>query len=157
MATDRTLISRLVGGILAAAVLAGIVNVLYATLSDAATENHNRLIGMYGQFDAAFSHVAGRADRVVLQFQNFDDSSPSDRVLILILFYRAVYAMYPAHVGLGNPAAALFSDVQIIAAAQEPIDKWVASEHIDAVMRIARDGKNVRIVPLFTHPPSKAP
>ena len=147
MATDRPVISRIVGGILAAAVLGGIGNVLYATLSGSVTQNHRRLIAMCGQFDAAFSPFAGRANRVVLQFQNFDYGNPGDRSLIVLLFYRAGYVMFPDRVGLGDPSAVIFNDPQVLRAANELFDERAWPGHVDLLMRITRQGKDVRIEP----------
>ena len=154
MATHPPVISRISGVLVAAAALGGMGNQLYATLNELATNNRQRVMAMYCQFDAAFSTVVGWANRVVPQFQNFEYGSPGDRWMVLRLFHRAVYALFPDRVRLGDPKAVLFSDAQILHAAFSLFDERALPDQHDLILQVSRDGESVRIEPYVA---SRAP
>jgi hypothetical protein len=142
--------SRIAGVIAVVAAVAGVGNAVEGTLNNPDTVSHAAVISLYGGFDEAFAAVRPRAKRILLQFENFDDSDAGDTKLVSILFFRAVYTMYPSRVGLGEPSAVLFSNEQIIGATHLPIEAWTGREPVDAVLHIRREGKYVLFNPVYT-------
>jgi len=135
--------------LLAAAAFAGVCNMVWGTIADPAAENHRNLVAMFSRFDSVFKTLAPRAGKVLLEFDDFDNTKSGDRLLQRILYFRAVYSMYPSHVALGNPGAVLFQDDQILRATQVPIDSILRQEPIDMVLRFHRVGGQVLINPIY--------